>query len=484
MLSKFVSRIAPQRLMSWGTPLRPLQARRSVAQAVQDVASKPTPSFLLNTPATEVTTLKNGMRVATENSRGETATVGVWIDAGTVYEDDKTNGVAHFLEHMAFKGTKTRAREALEKEVENMGAALNAYTSREQTVYYIKTFKNDLGKAVDILADILQNSTFDKDHIERERSTILREMEEVAAQPEETIFDHLHSIAFQGTSLGRTILGPAENVNSITRDDLLKYISTHYTAPRMVLAASGGVDHQELVKLADRAFSGLSSANNKPANFQHPGSFTGSMVTIRDDEMPEAHVTVAFESVGWSNPDFFTFMVLQSILGAWDKSLGGGKNLSSRMCEQIATHDLADSITTFNTCYHNTGLFGVYGVSSQVHQLDDMMYEFFNELQRLAFFATEAEVARHKNKLIANVMMQLDGTSPVCEEIGRQLLTLKRRVPAAEVWKRIDSITVADVKRVAKQYFYDVDPAVAAMGPLAYFPDYNMIRGWTVWNRL
>ena len=203
----------------------------------------------------QVTTLANGMRVATETTpHAETATVGVWIDAGSRYETAANNGTAHFLEHMAFKGTAKRTTAGLEEEIENMGGHLNAYTSREQTTYYAKVFKKDVPKAVDILSDILQNSSLEQAHVERERGVILREMEEVEKEVEEVLFDHLHATAFQHTGLGRTILGSAENVRSITREDLAKYIKEHYTAPRMVLVGTGAVEHDDLVKLAEGAF--------------------------------------------------------------------------------------------------------------------------------------------------------------------------------------------------------------------------------------
>ena len=153
-------------------------------------------------PFTEVSTLSNGLTVATEaQPHAQTATVGVWIDAGSRAETDKTNGTAHFLEHMAFKGTNRRTQHALELEVENLGAHLNAYTSREQTVYYAKSFRKDVPVAVDIISDILQSSKLDNAAIERERDVILREQQEVDKQLEEVVFDHLHAVAFQGMCL-------------------------------------------------------------------------------------------------------------------------------------------------------------------------------------------------------------------------------------------------------------------------------------------
>ena len=152
-----------------------------------------------SSPITQVSTLANGLTIATESHpHAQTATVGVWIDAGSRAETDATNGTAHFLEHMAFKGTNKRSQQALELEVENLGAHLNAYTSREQTVYYAKSFRKDVGTSVDIISDILQNSKLENPAIERERDVILREQEEVDKQLEEVVFDHLHAVAFQG----------------------------------------------------------------------------------------------------------------------------------------------------------------------------------------------------------------------------------------------------------------------------------------------
>lgn len=225
------------------------------------------------------------MNLIAQTAHGETATVGVWIDAGSRYENAKNNGAAHFLEHMAFKGTKNRTQKQLEVEIENMGAHLNAYTSREQTVYYAKVFKNDVPKAVEILADILQNSKLDEDAITRERDVILREAEEVSKNYEEVILDELHSTAFMETGLGRTILGPNENIRNLTRGDLQNYIDTHYTANRFVIAAAGAVDHKQLTDLTQQHFGGLKPTGAAGAKTFDPAIFTGSDKRIRYDSM-------------------------------------------------------------------------------------------------------------------------------------------------------------------------------------------------------
>ncbi|KAI7560746.1 hypothetical protein KC346_g22487, partial [Hortaea werneckii] len=208
------------------------------------------------------TTLSNGFTIATEHAPyAQTSTVGVWIDAGSRAETDRTNGTAHFLEHLAFKGTQKRTQNQLELEIENMGGHLNAYTSRENTVYYAKAFNSDVPATVDILSDILQNSKLEPSAIERERDVILREQEEVDKQMEEVVFDHLHATAFQNQPLGRTILGPKENIQSIQRNDLENYIKTNYTADRMVLVGAGGVPHEQLVELAEKHFSKMPQQN-------------------------------------------------------------------------------------------------------------------------------------------------------------------------------------------------------------------------------
>lgn len=214
--------------------------------------------MLINQPATRITTLDCGMKVASEDSGAPTATVGLWIDAGSRFENDENNGVAHFMEHMAFKvhflnklltewqkvsletviiiqGTTKRSQTDLELEIENMGAHLNAYTSREQTVFYAKCLSQDVPKAIEILSDIIQNSKLGENEIERERGVILREMQEVETNLQEVVFDHLHASAYQGTPLGRTILGPTKNIKSITRGDLLNYVKNFYGPPRYVI---------------------------------------------------------------------------------------------------------------------------------------------------------------------------------------------------------------------------------------------------------
>lgn len=428
--------------------------------------------------------MDSGLRVASETVVGsETATVGVWIDAGSRYETAQNNGAAHFLEHMAFKGTQKRTQQQLEVEIENMGGHLNAYTSREQTVYFAKVFKKDVGRAVEILSDILLKSKLDEAAIERERDVILREMTEVNKQQEELVLDHLHGTAFQGTGLGRTILGPEENIRSLSRTDLSNYISAHYTAPRMVIAGAGAIDHQELCGLASEHFGSLPTAAKSGLDTaMEPAIFTGSDIRVKFDSDNTAHVALAFEGASWTSEYAFPLMLMQNMLGSYDRASGLGKNVASKMCQEVAEHELAHSISTFNTCYKDTGLFGIYAVAPD-NKLDDLMWYVTNNLVRMAHSPSEKEVERAKVNLKAVMLMGLDGHSNVAEDIGRQLLTYGRRMTPAEIFSRIDAITVDDIKATANKIINDKDHALAAVGGIHELPDYNWIRRHSYWLR-
>jgi processing peptidase subunit beta len=430
------------------------------------------PHSLINVPETRVTTLANGLRVATEHSDSETATVGLWIGAGSRFETLRNNGVAHFLEHMTFKGTHKRSRKQIESEIENMGAQLNAYTSREQTVYFSRCLKKDIAGSVDILSDILQNSLLDPKLIEEERHTILREKEEVEKITEEVVFDHLHATAYQGTSLGLTILGSDENIKSIQRNDLLDYIKTHYTSDRMVLVGVGGVDHDALCKLGESAFGNL-----KKSSISFPSTeFTGSEVRIRDDTQKDAHMVVAVEGVGWTHPDHIPLLVAQTIIGSWDRTLGNGAHLSSKLAQDISGQGLANSFTSFNTTYTDTGLFGIYMIGGDRSKLIELAECTMKNWRRICTSATETEVFRAKNQLKTAMLLGLDSTVNVAEEIGRHLLVYGRRVTPYEIDSMIEAVDVNAVRDVAMKYLYGIDPAVVAHGPIEAWPDYVVLK--------
>ncbi|KAF4504244.1 hypothetical protein G6O67_008420 [Ophiocordyceps sinensis] len=429
---------------------------------------------------TQTTTLKNGLTVATEHSPwAQTSTVGMWIDAGSRAETDETNGTAHFLEHLAFKGTARRSQHQLELEIENMGGHLNAYTSRENTVYFAKSFNSDVPQCVDILSDILQNSKLEETAIERERDVILRESEEVEKQLDEVVFDHLHATAFQNQPLGRTILGPRQNIRDITRTELVNYIKKNYTADRMVLVGAGGIPHEKLVELAEKHFSGLPGRGPQNHAYQlskQKADFIGSDVRVRDDTMGIANVALAVEGVSWSSDDYFTALVTQAIVGNYDKAMGNAPHQGSKLSGYVHKHELANSFMSFNTSYSDTGLWGIYLVTDKLTKLDDLVHFAIREWMRLCVNVSEAEVERAKAQLKASLLLSLDGTTAIAEDIGRQLITTGRRMMPGEIERRVDAITEKDVMDFANRKLWDKDIAISAVGGIEALFDYQRLR--------
>uniref|UniRef100_A0A7N5JA26 Ubiquinol-cytochrome c reductase core protein 1 n=1 Tax=Ailuropoda melanoleuca TaxID=9646 RepID=A0A7N5JA26_AILME len=433
-----------------------LRTRRSPA-LLRSPALRSTATFaqaLQSVPETQVSVLDNGLRVASEQSSQPTCT-----------------------------GTKNRPGNALEKEVESMGAHLNAYSTREHTAYYIKALSKDLPKAVELLADIVQNCSLEDSQIEKERDVILQELQENDACMRDVVFDYLHATAFQGTPLAQAVEGPSGNVRKLSRADLTEYLSRHYKAPRMVLAAAGGVEHQQLLDLAQKHFSSVSEAYEEDTvPTLAPCRFTGSEIRHRDDALPLAHVAIAVEGPGWSNPDNVALQVANAIIGHYDCTYGGGSHLSSPLAAVSVTNKLCQSFQTFNICYAETGLLGAHFVCDRMN-IDDMMFFLQGQWMRLCTSATESEVLRGKNILRNALVSHLDGTTPVCEDIGRSLLTYGRRIPLAEWESRIAEVDASVVRKVCSKYLYDQCPAVAGLGPIEQLPDYNRIRSGMFWLR-
>jgi len=335
---------------------------------------------------------------------------------------------------------------------------------------------------VDILSDILQNSKLEPSAIERERDVILREQEEVDKQLEEVVFDHLHATAFQNQPLGRTILGPKENIQTIKRDNLVDYIKTNYTADRMVLVGTGGVTHEQLVKLAEQHFGKLPSqppssfASALAAEQKRKPEFIGSEVRIRDDTIPTANIALAVEGVSWKDDDYFTALVTQAVVGNWDRAMGNSPYLGSKLSTFVGHHNLANSFMSFSTSYSDTGLWGIYLVSENKTALDDLVHFTLREWSRLSFNVTEAEVERAKAQLKASILLSLDGTTAAAEDIGRQIITTGRRLSAEDVERAIGQVTEKDVMDFAQRKLWDQDVAVSAVGSIEGLLDYQRIR--------
>lgn len=432
---------------------------------------------------TRFTVLPNGLTVATEHiPHSMTATVGVWIDAGSRADvTDSTSGTAHFLEHLAFKGTKNRSQVDLELEVENCGSHLNAYTSRENTVYYAKSLKDDIPRAVDILSDILTRSKLEKKAIENERPVIIRESEEVDKMYDEVVFDRLHEVVFKDQPLGRTILGPLDCIRSIKQNDLKNYISTNYKGDRMVLVGAGCVDHDEMVRLALENF-GHVPLSDKPKPLGTPRTglpvFKAGEVKVQDSTLPNTYIAITLEGCSWSSPDYLKALVAQAIVGNWDRATN---NVASPLAVTVVNGNngepLCNSFMSFSTSYSDIGLWGVYLVVDKNMDCEPVISGVLNEWNRLKTGnITEEEIESAKSQLKGSLLLSLDGTTAIAEDIGRQVVTTGKRVPPNEIIELVNSISKEDVVSWCQKNLSGCDIGVASVGSnTASVPSYEAI---------
>ena len=297
----------------------------------------------------DVTRLKNGLTIATDRINGvESAALGVWVGTGARAETASTNGVAHLLEHMAFKGTSRRSAADIAAEIEDVGGHLNAYTSKEITAYYARVLKEDISLALDILADILKNSVFDSVELDREREVILQEIGQAADTPEDVAHDAFQAAAYPGQPVGRPILGAPEIIRTIPRAAIVDYMSSRYKPGSMVLSAAGAVDHGQLVELAENLFGDMApgqAPETEPAVYQG-----GEERIIKPSE--QAHVFFGLPGPHFGAADYYAGHVLSALYG-------GG--MSSRLFQEIREkRGLCYSIYSFMSSMSDTGMFGIY----------------------------------------------------------------------------------------------------------------------------
>ncbi|NBC96818.1 MAG: insulinase family protein, partial [Deinococcus-Thermus bacterium] len=376
----------------------------------------------------ELHRLANGLRVVTERMDGlESAAVGVWVDAGGRHERADQNGVAHFLEHMAFKGTARRSALQIAEEIEDVGGYINAYTSREATAYYARVLGEDVPLALDVIADIVLNPAFAESEIEIERGVILQEIGQALDTPDDIIFDWLQEAAYPDQAIGRTILGPVERVKGFTRADLARFVTEHYAPERLVLAAAGNVDHEAIVRQAERLFGHLEArACPRADDARFAG---GEKRVIRPLE--QVHFALALEAPGYVSDDFHVSQVHATLLG-------GG--MSSRLFQEARERrGLCYTVFAAAGPYVDTGMLTVYAgtAAGDVGALADLTVE---EIRRVADDVTEAEVARARAQMKAGLLMGLESPSARAERLARVLAIWGRVPPLSETVARIEEV--------------------------------------------
>jgi predicted Zn-dependent peptidase len=401
----------------------------------------------------EVTCLASGLSVVTDRMPHlESATLGVWVGAGGRNEKPDEHGISHLLEHMAFKGTKRRSARQIAEEIEAVGGDLNASTSAESTGFYARVLKADVPLALDVLADILSEPTFDAEELRREQNVIVQEIGAVEDTPDDLVFERLHETAFPKQPLGRSILGTPETVRSFNSARIRAYLSGNYRAPSMLVAAAGAVEHERIVAEAEKRFAGFIGPAAPAPEPAHFGG--GTRVETRDLE--QVHIALALQGVPVRDEQLYSLQVFTSVLG-------GG--MSSRLFQEVRENrGLCYAIHAFHMPYSDTGLFALYAGTDEV-DAPELMRVAIDQIAIATETLNEAEVARAKAQMKASLLMALESSEARLGQIARQMLAYGRPIPLDEIVAKVDAVTVASARAAGCALIGRGRPAIAALGP-------------------
>ncbi len=411
----------------------------------------------------KITELDNGLRIVTQNMPGlETVSMGIWNSVGGRDETKDINGVAHLLEHMAFKGTTTKNALQIAETIENVGGDINAYTSKEITAYYVKLLADDLHYGIDILTDILQNSTFAEEELNRERGVIIQEIGMYLDTPDDMIFDYWQEKAYPDQPMGRSILGKTDIIKNISRDEVKSFMMHHYNPKRMIISAAGKINHDEFVLAIQKKCTNLPAGESKKrikSNYQS-GEYR------EDKKLEQVHLLLGFEGIDYHHKDFYSLLVYSSLLG-------GG--MSSRLFQEIREkRGLVYGISTFSSSYTDTGIFGIYCGTGE-NQIQELIPVLCDELNNSPKSITEKEINRGKAQLKASLMMGRESAFRRCESAARQLLVFNRIIEPSETIKKIDLVTQETVEKIAKKIV--TGPiTISSIGPLSKLENLDKIQ--------
>jgi len=374
-------------------------------------------------------------------------------------ENVDMGGVSHLLEHMAFKGTERRSARDIAVEIEAVGGHLNAYTSRENTAYFAKVLKEDLGLAMDIIADIVQNPAFDKEELERERAVIIQEINQANDTPDDLVFDFFQETAYPDQALGRPVLGTVDSVKNMTRETIRQYMRANYVAPSMVLAATGNLDHEQVVEMAANAF------GNLPVQSEAKGQaacYVGGERRHKKD-LEQVQLVMGFDGVDFKDPDFHAASVLSTLFG-------GG--MSSRLFQEIREkYGLVYSIYSFLSCYLDGGMFGIYAGTGK-KEGKRLVPLICDEILKICDRVDEDEVARARAQIKAGILMSLESTTQRCEQLARQMAVYGRPLSVEEVVEKVEAVDPAAIVRVARR-LCSSKLNFAALGPIGKIEPYQ-----------
>jgi len=411
----------------------------------------------------EITRLSNGIHVVTHHMPHlETTALGIWVKAGARDERAAENGIAHFLEHMAFKGTPRRSARAIAEEIESAGGEINAATGMETTTYYARVLKKDWALALDILAGIFTAPVLDPDELERERDVILQEIAAAHDQPDDLVFDLVQAASFGAHPLGRSILGTHDLISSVGRDQILDWRNRNYWGSRMVVAAAGHIDHAAFAAEAQRLLGAIAEGHGPQ---RETPAFLPTACTA-EKPLDQAHVVLNFEAPGYRHPDIYVLQVLSNILG-------GG--MSSRLFQEVREkRGLCYSVFSFGSAYEDAGQLGVYAATSPEHanELLDLAAQI---MMSVGEQVTEDEVSRAKAQLKASLVMNLESASSRADQIARQFLAFGEVPDMASLMAKIEAVTPGQVRDLALRLFRHHKPAFGAVGHIGGLAGYETI---------
>jgi predicted Zn-dependent peptidase len=400
--------------------------------------------------------LTNNILIASDQMPdAQTVVLYVCVRVGSKYEDKDQNGISHFLEHMAFKGTKSRTYKQIASTIDNVGGIINAYTSKEHTCYHVKVIKKDLELAFDILSDIIQNSIFLEEEIEKERGVILQELAASLDSPSDVAFDMFSSIAFKDLPLGRTILGTAENISSFQRQDFIEYIDKYYYAGNIIIATAGNASHEEVLKLGEKYFSQIKDSNK---NTKHEKNiYKGGRIIKSKNELEQTQFILGFKS--YSHKDdkkFYATQIASSILG---------DGMSSRLFQEIREkRGLVYSVSTFGDYYDDIGLFGIYAGTSS-NKLQELSESLLKELESFnASSITEEEVDKVINQFSAGLLMSSESSNARAQKLAYNFIRYNRYIPHAEIIEKVKSITKEEIASIVAEMLESKNATLSVYG--------------------
>ena len=402
----------------------------------------------------QVTRLPSGLTVASDAMPGTaTVSLGAWVGAGTRHESPDVNGIAHLLEHMAFKGTERRTAQDIAEEIEAVGGHLNAYTSRENTAFYAKVLAEDADLALDIVADILQHPTFLEDELERERAVVLQEIGQANDTPDDIVFDHFQETAYPAQALGRPVLGESATVAGLSSTALRDYMQSHYGPSQMILAAAGDVDHEHFVGQVAEAFQDSAFSTN---GLTEPAAYRGGE-RREERDLEQVHLLLGFDAPGYLDDDYYALSLLSMLFG-------GG--MSSRLFQEVREkRGLVYSVYSFHSAFLDGGLFGIYAGTGEA-EVAELVPVICDEMTKLQGGIEAEELDRARAQVKASLLMSRESSAARAEHLAQQLLIYSRSIPVSEVLEKIAAVTLDDLQRVGAKLLGS-PPTVTAIGPLS-----------------